>query len=181
MYDEDIRQEPDALNLSGVTAEQPVSEEPQVLADVSGAEEPVLSESAPESYETPEPERTPEEAKPEASKLSDREVMQHTASIWRYRTVIEDGTELHTEFHSKYQRVGRCEAIGARVRGKKHKHEGTNCDDWFETAESAGCLIAVVADGAGSKPLSRIGARVSCEGASREAPAGFQTTRRPRP
>ena len=91
MYDEDIRQEPDALNLSGVTAAQPVSEEPQALADVSGAEEPVLSESAPESYETPEPERTPEEAKPEASKLSDREVMQHTASIWRYRTVIEDG------------------------------------------------------------------------------------------
>ena len=165
MYDEDIRQEPDALNLSGVTAEQPVSEEPQALADVSVAEEPVLSESAPESDETPEPERTPEEAKPEASKLSDREVMRHTASIWRYRTVIEDGTELHTEFHSKYQRVGRCEAIGARVRGKKHKHEGTNCDDWFETAESAGCLIAVVADGAGSKPLSRIGARVSCEGA----------------
>lgn len=165
MYDEDIRQEPDALNLSGVTAEQPVSEEPQALADVSGAEEPVLSESAPESDEAPEPERTPEEAKPEASKLSDREVMRHTASIWRYRTVIEDGTELHTEFHSKYHRVGRCEAIGARVRGKKHKHEGTNCDDWFETAESAGCLIAVVADGAGSKPLSRIGARVSCEGA----------------
>src|SRR5262249_28969779 len=22
--------------------------------------------------------------------------------------------------------------LGARVRGKKHKHEGTHCDDWFE-------------------------------------------------
>ena len=26
-------------------------------------------------------------------KLSDSDVMQHTAGIWRYRTVIEDGTE----------------------------------------------------------------------------------------
>lgn len=101
--------------------------------------------------------------KPEQTRMSDQEVMQHTASIWRYRTVAEDGTELHTEFHSKYARENGCEVVGARVRGKKHKHEGTNCDDWFETAQSEGCLIAVVADGAGSKQLSRIGARVSCE------------------
>lgn len=101
--------------------------------------------------------------KPEPARMSDQEVMQHTASIWRYRTVAEDGTELHTEFHSKYARENGCEVVGARVRGKKHKHEGTNCDDWFETAQSEGCLIAVVADGAGSKQLSRIGARVSCE------------------
>lgn len=98
-------------------------------------------------------------------KLSDREVMEHTASIWRYRTVAEDGTELHTEFHSKYTEANCCEVIGARARGKKHKHEGTNCDDWFETGESEGFIIAVVADGAGSKQLSRIGARVSCEAA----------------
>ncbi len=99
------------------------------------------------------------------AKLSDREVMEHTASIWRYRTVTENGTELHTEFHSKYTKTNGCEVIGARARGKKHKHEGTNCDDWFETAESEGFLIAVVSDGAGSKQLSRIGARVSCEAA----------------
>lgn len=105
-------------------------------------------------------------AEEKQSKLSDREVMQHTASIWRYRTVAEDGTELHTEFHSKYTKANGCEIIGARARGKKHKHEGSNCDDWFETAETDGCLIAVVADGAGSKQLSRIGARVSCEAAA---------------
>lgn len=98
-------------------------------------------------------------------KLSDQDVMQHTAGIWRYRTVIEDGTELHTEYHSKYARECGCEVIGARVRGKKHKHEGSNCDDWFETGAAGGCVIAVVADGAGSRPLSRIGARVACSAA----------------
>ena len=111
-------------------------------------------------------EQTVSEDKPASdSKLSDREVMEHTASIWRYRTVAEDGTELHTEFHSKYTEANGCEVIGARARDKKHKHEGTNCDDWFETGESEGFIIAVVADGAGSKQLSRIGARVSCEAA----------------
>lgn len=144
MNDEDIRQEPDVLDP------------PEAPVELCGPAKSESPEASPEK---------PMEAEPEAPKLSDSDVMRHTASIWRYRTVIEDGTELHTEFHSKYLRSGRCEAIGARVRGKKHKHEGTNCDDWFETAEAAGCLIAAVADGAGSKPLSRVGARVSCEGA----------------
>lgn len=105
----------------------------------------------------------PQESAPQ--KLSDSDVMRHTASIWRYRTVAEDGTELHTEFHSKRTEADGGSIIAARVRGKKHKHEGTNCDDWFETAYTDGCFIAVTADGAGSKLLSRIGARVSCEGA----------------
>lgn len=178
MNDEEIRQEPDVLNRSAEPTEQPgvadkaAPGELPLPADGPEAKDP--SAATPEVQETPEApaapgaapgQPAPEGARTEAPKLSDREVMQHTASIWRYRTVIEDGTELHTEFHSKYARTGRCSVIGARVRGKKHKHEGTNCDDWFETAESAGCLIAVVSDGAGSRPLSRIGARVSCEGA----------------
>lgn len=103
--------------------------------------------------------------KQQESRLSDKAVMQHTASIWRYRTVTEDGTELHTEYHSKYLREYDTELIAARVRGKKHKHDGSNCDDWFEASASGGCIIAAVADGAGSRPLSRIGARVSCEAA----------------
>jgi hypothetical protein len=52
---------------------------------------------------------------------------------------------------------------GARVRGKKHKHEGTNCDDWFEAASAGGWTMIAVADGAGSRRLSRLGARVSCQ------------------
>ncbi|MBD9062415.1 MAG: protein phosphatase 2C domain-containing protein [Ruminococcaceae bacterium] len=125
-----------------------------------------------ENTDTPVEESTPESSPDEGSagesapeKMSDRDVMRHTASLWRYRTVAENGTELHTEYHCKHTRTGVGEIIGARVRGKKHKHEGTNCDDWFETAVAEGCFIAVVADGAGSKQLSRIGARVSCEAA----------------
>jgi hypothetical protein len=53
--------------------------------------------------------------------------------------------------------------LGARVRGKKHKHEGTNCDDWFEIETSGDWALVAVADGAGSYKYSRIGARVSCE------------------
>lgn len=51
--------------------------------------------------------------------------------------------------------------FGARVRGKKHKHDGTNSDDWFEIGRAGPWTIIAVADGAGSKKLSRIGAKVA--------------------
>lgn len=55
------------------------------------------------------------------------------------------------------------ELVGARVRGKKHKHEGSHCDDWFEFASVQNWSILALADGAGSKRFSRIGAKVSCQ------------------
>jgi len=55
--------------------------------------------------------------------------------------------------------------IAARVRGKKHKHEGRNCEDWFEIAQSGEWGIIAVSDGAGSKMFSRVGARVACQAA----------------
>ncbi len=97
--------------------------------------------------------------------LSDMEVMEHTAAVWQYKEIVDDGTELHTESHTKYSKTPFASITGARVRGKKHKHEGTNCDDYFETAFTEDCAAAVVCDGAGSKPLSRIGSRVSSEAA----------------
>lgn len=142
---------------------QPVHAEPSGSVPVNSPEAEQADGEAARQPAEEAPAAEPE--KPAEPKMSDREVMQHTASMWRYRTIAEDGTELHTECHCKYTRTEAGDIIGARVRGKKHKHEGTNCDDWFETAEADGCLIAVVADGAGSKQLSRIGARVSCEGA----------------
>ena len=101
----------------------------------------------------------------EQPKLTDREVMEHTAAIWQYKPVTDNGTEQHTESHAKYTDTDFAEIICARARGKKHKHDGSNCDDWFETAVTDGCVIAVAADGAGSKRLSRIGARLCCESA----------------
>ncbi|NER50981.1 MAG: protein phosphatase 2C domain-containing protein, partial [Symploca sp. SIO1A3] len=63
---------------------------------------------------------------------------------------------------------GELKLIGARVRGKKHKHEGTHCDDWFELAVSGDWKILAVSDGAGSKKFSRVGAKVGCEAAVKE-------------
>ncbi len=98
--------------------------------------------------------------------LSDSEVMKRTAGVWRYREITDDGTEMHSETHCKHTRTDFADIIAARVRGKKHKHDGTNCDDYFETAVTEDCAICVVCDGAGSRKLSRIGSRVCCETAA---------------
>ena len=34
--------------------------------------------------------------------LSDMEVMEHTATVWHYKEIVNDGTEMHTEFHQKH-------------------------------------------------------------------------------
>lgn len=107
-----------------------------------------------------------EQSSESEKKLSDMEVMEHTESIWQYREIVDNGTEMHSESHEKRVPSSLGEIFGARVRGKKHKHEGTNCDDFFELASTDDCIIAVVCDGAGSKPLSRIGSRVSSETAA---------------
>lgn len=56
-------------------------------------------------------------------------------------------------------------AFGGRVRGKKHKHEGTHCDDWFEVKSIGEWTLIAVSDGAGSKKFSRVGAKAACEAA----------------
>lgn len=113
----------------------------------------------------------PEQAAPVASKkpaaLSDAEVLAHTAQRWRYRDVPPQDPEPAEQVVCREENYGTSRVVGARVRGKKHKHEGTNCDDWFETASVGGITLAAVADGAGSKRFSRIGAQVSCKAAIR--------------
>ncbi len=110
--------------------------------------------------------KLPEPPEEPLEPLSDMEVMEHTASVWQYKEISDDGTEMHSEYHEKHTETGFAGLTGARVRGKKHKHEGTNCDDFFEIAYTDDCAVAVVCDGAGSKLLSRIGARVSSETAA---------------
>lgn len=94
--------------------------------------------------------------------LSDREITSHTAGMWKYN-VIPDSPLPYPEYVNNYEKNENAEIIAAKVRGKKHKHEGSNCDDWYEYKFIENWIIAVVADGAGSKPLSRIGAKISCE------------------
>ena len=63
--------------------------------------------------------------------LSDREVTEHTASLWKYNPV-PDSPEPYPEYRNGYEQYSDGEIIAARVRGKKHKHEGSNCDDWYD-------------------------------------------------
>lgn len=83
---------------------------------------------------------------------------------WKYVPIPEDEPDRHEEFDCQSDiSPNGLKIIGARVRGKKHKHEGTNCDDWFKFAVSGNWTIIAVADGAGSKKFSRVGAKTSCE------------------
>lgn len=89
-------------------------------------------------------------------------------AVWKYLPVPEE-PDKHQEFDCKQENMpGKLKLIGARVRGKGHKHEGTNCDDWFELAVSGSWTIIAVSDGAGSKKFSRVGAKVSCKAASQQ-------------
>lgn len=94
--------------------------------------------------------------------LSDEAVTTHTANLWKYLPVPVCEPEPAPEYiHREYQ-FPKSRAVASRVRGKKHKHDGTNCDDWYEVANYQDITIVAVSDGAGSKKFSRIGARESC-------------------
>lgn len=98
-------------------------------------------------------------------RLSDDEVMEHTAALWKYLPVPADEPEPFPEYlHNTVDYPGG-RVVAARVRGKKHKHEGTNCDDWYETASYQRITMLAAADGAGSKKFSRVGAQKSCRAA----------------
>lgn len=87
------------------------------------------------------------------------------ASLWCWRA-IQAGEDNHSECACRSEVLPNgLKMMAARVRGKKHKHDGTNCDDWFEIAQSGEWGIIAVSDGAGSKMFSRVGARVACEAA----------------
>lgn len=117
-----------------------------------------------EAEQTEAPLLKPKEAKIPVA-MSDQEVLRHTASLWKYKPIPEDEPEPYEEYITESATLGEFHVTAARVRGKKHKHEGTNCDDWFETRSIGSFVALAVSDGAGSKKFSRIGARASCQGA----------------
>lgn len=92
---------------------------------------------------------------------------------WKYIAAPEDVPEPHEDFkiHNSSKPInnkGAFRIFGASVRGLLHKHEGTHCDDWFEIGTAGDWTIIAVADGAGSKKFSRIGAKESCKTAVEE-------------
>jgi hypothetical protein len=145
--DKSAATEPDSQSDESTTPATP--EKPQS----SGGEEiTVPAESS--APDTNSPENNPPNGNPPS-----------LSTQWRYIRV-PDGPDKHDEFDQRADVTPEgLRIIGARVRGKKHKHEGTNCDDWFEYATSGPWTIIAVSDGAGSKVFSRIGARESCRAA----------------
>ena len=115
------------------------------------------------------PQKTPEEPKKEPVSpapnkgLSNKEVTDHTTSLWKYLPIPTEEPEPAPEYLQSDATLPGGRVIAARVRGKKHKHEGTNCDDWYEFANVEDVTFLAVSDGAGSKKFSRIGARESCK------------------
>ncbi len=100
------------------------------------------------------------------SVFDELDVTNRTAFLWQYRPVPQDEPEPHEEYRSSEEDTASASVTAASVRGKKHKHDGTNCDDWFEYDVSGDWKIMTVSDGAGSKKFSRIGARESCTAAA---------------
>lgn len=97
--------------------------------------------------------------------LSNEEVTGHTANLWKYLPIPSHEPEPVPEYINGTVEFPGSKVVAARVRGKKHKHEGTNCDDWYEVANYERMTFIAVSDGAGSKKFSRIGARESCKAA----------------
>lgn len=89
-------------------------------------------------------------------------ITDYTASMWKYFPVSDNNPEILPEYLVKYEVCGKNTVTASRVRGKKHKHDGSNCDDWFETASDGDIMYIAVADGAGSRKFSGIGAREAC-------------------
>lgn len=96
------------------------------------------------------------------SVFDELDITRKTASLWQYKPVPEDEPEPFEEYYFSEEDFEGGKITAARVRGKKHKHDGTNCDDWFEYDVSGNWRIMIVSDGAGSKKFSRIGAREAC-------------------
>ncbi|MBD5139955.1 MAG: protein phosphatase 2C domain-containing protein [Ruminococcus sp.] len=115
-----------------------------------------------------------------AEALTDSDVTAHTAAMWKYNPV-PDSPEPYPEFSCEAKSDGNFDVIAAAVRGKKHKHDGTNCDDNFAFDIENGVLVAAAADGAGSKPFSRIGARAACDAVIRYAKARLAAIERSTP
>ncbi len=96
--------------------------------------------------------------------FTDRDVTEHTASMWKYNPV-PDSPEPHAEAVCGEISGNAADIFAASVRGKKHKHDGSNRDDSYAFSIFDDWALTSVSDGAGSKIFSRIGSEAACEAA----------------
>jgi serine/threonine protein phosphatase PrpC len=87
-----------------------------------------------------------------------------TAEVWQTLPVPES-PEPHPESDFVKVEKARYKVTAASVRGRKHKHEGTNRDDFYAIRTDENYIAVCLCDGAGSKRFSRIGAKLAAESA----------------
>lgn len=96
------------------------------------------------------------------NQVDSRDIVNYSMNLWKYNKISEIEPEPFQEYRHKQIKYKNYSLFGSSVRGKKHKHEGSNCDDWFEIDNIDDWFFIAVSDGAGSKKYSRIGAKESC-------------------
>ena len=99
----------------------------------------------------------------EKNSKNNKEIINHSATMWKYVPINKQYYKEFPEYINKYIKIGKNNIISARVRGKKHKHEGTVCHDWYEVGNFKNIIFSVIADGASSKKFSNIGAKKCCK------------------
>ncbi|MDR0946381.1 MAG: protein phosphatase 2C domain-containing protein [Ruminococcus sp.] len=108
--------------------------------------------------------------------MIDQNLLSTTESMWKYNPVPEF-PEPFPEFSSGAFSVRFFNVTAASVRGKKHKHDGTNNDDYYCVSAPDFCggkiVIAALCDGAGSRRFSRIGAKAASVTACEALSASF--------
>lgn len=70
--------------------------------------------------------------------------------------VDDDSLFLQSPKHEK-------DIVVASKRGRSHEHNGTQRDDHYDVRFYDDWFISIVADGAGSAPLSSLGSKIACE------------------
>ncbi len=163
---EDTEKETSIDDAVGMNEEKPelLGEKKQKITDMnSQTPNPCSDDKSGEVNGSEECQKKEAVQESQARSLSNEEVTGYTASLWKYLPVPVDEPEPAPEYINGMVDYPRSKIIAARVRGKKHKHEGTNCDDWYEVANYEDVTFIAVSDGAGSKKFSRIGSRVSCK------------------
>ena len=150
-----VRLEKSAVAVSPASGEASPGSSPVPIAPPPATGEPTPAPIPPVPV-------TPSDDAAEPTALSDAAVLAHTAALWQYHPVPADEPDAAPEYKTEERKIGTADFIAARVRGKKHKHDGTNCDDWFAAAQAGDIAVA---DGAGSKRFSRVGARAASEAA----------------
>lgn len=98
--------------------------------------------------------------------VSDSEIIEKTSNMWKYQKILSSVAP-YKETIAKKGSTTYANILASTVRGKKHKHNGTNCDDYFDFNLVGNSCIVAISDGAGSKPYSRIGAKAATESFTR--------------